>query len=306
MSFSCKRLQKVCPGSDFSKLGTLECGERKSLKHNRNSNTIIRLIPFQREFSATKHTKNDSRARSKSWNNISSAFVFANLCSRWNFRAADIWFQNRQRTFFKPERIVEKKRGKTFPLYIFIISRWKFIDITPVHFALIDMGKKISSCVVVYRTNIRSFAKFNYSFILWFMQLPGYYTLNIPCCWENPRTRCWVLRGKYAPRLNREVWKSNWTLLRSFANWTSEAKIFTFWCFSNLFSLSLSGFPSPTPFHSLASVHMLNLRSLDCKFFRGFRERERPMVVMNENSRVTHTPARGVFFFEEICREGMK
>lgn len=162
LSFSCKRLQKesLLPRLGFrSKLETLKCGERKSLKHNRNSNTIIRLMPFQREFSATEHTeKMILEARSKSWNNISSAFVFANLCSRWNFRAADIWFPNRQRTFFKPENriLLKRKRGKTFPLYIFIISRRKFIDITPVHFALIDMRKNFSSCVAVYRTNIRS------------------------------------------------------------------------------------------------------------------------------------------------------
>lgn len=182
--------RQFCPGSNFSKLGTMECGGRKKFeaqpkfKHHNPINAISTWI-----FRNKTHTKNDSRARSKSWNNISSAFVFANLCSRWNFRAADIWFSNRQRTFFKPERIVGKKRGKTFPLYIFIISRWKFIDITPVHFALIDMRKKFSSCSSSFteQTFIREIQLFFHFVIYAIARLLHFkYSLLL----GKPRTRC--------------------------------------------------------------------------------------------------------------------
>lgn len=117
-----------------------------------------------------------------------------------------------------------------------------------------------------YSCLVKTFAKFNYFFILWFMQLPGCYTLNIPCCWESPRNDVmFKCVGKYAARLLTEgVRKSYWTEL--FWNlpqteWTRE-EIFTFWCFPlSIFSFS---------------------RSFALSFKNHMKESTR--VVMNENT----------------------
>ena len=172
-------------------------------------------------------------------------------------------------------KMVGKSRKKTFPLYIFIIFFPSYDESLStqlrVHFTLIDM-RNISSLFFnfsflnSYSCLVKTFAKFNYFFILWFMQLPGCYTLNIPCCWESPRNDVmFKCVGKYAARLLTEgVRKSYWTEL--FWNlpqteWTRE-EIFTFWCFPlSIFSFS---------------------RSFALSFKNHMKESTR--VVMNENT----------------------
>lgn len=166
---------------------------------------IIRLMPFfSVNFSTAKHTQNDcsgaieSPASLKSLSDLEfSPMLFG---FDWNFFSHS----------------PSKMRKRNFISFRFWVWR-KFVDET-VHFTLNWMTWEIFRCFefFFFFNNInfsRSFGKHSRnSIIFWFIQLPGYYTLNIPlCCWGNPTE--WCFPNWTWGNTRRDYWRRVWKIL---------------------------------------------------------------------------------------------
>ena len=161
--------------------------------------TIIRLmLIFYENFPQQKALKNYFRVRSKSWIQHFIRFGIHQL----HFSAIQFF------PFFWFSWKTLKRIWFHFTFFPWT-TWWKFIDITLVHFTLIDM-RNYSFFFFFWL-----FKYLQNSFVLWSMQFSCYYTSDIPDFMLLGKTPEWCYEANEGGNTRRDqyqrVWKSYWT-----------------------------------------------------------------------------------------------